>query len=328
MFGTQARGSRPKVAVTSPLVGRALEILRARAKVRVHDGPALVRPEEVADFVGMADAAVTLLANPVTEEVLERCTNLKVVANCAVGYDNIELAAAERHGVWVTNTPDVLTAATADLTWALILAVTRRLREAEDYLRAGRYEGWALDLLLGAGLQGRTLGIVGLGRIGKAVAERAAAFGMKVVYADHSPKSVDLERLELGELVAAADITSIHCPSSPETRHLFDRRLLRSMRPGAVLINTARGALVHEEALVEALRDGPLGGAGLDVFENEPEVHLGLFELPNVVLLPHVGSATVETRSAMAELAAENAVAVLAGIAPPTPIVRPPTSRS
>lgn len=311
-----------EIAVAAPLLGRALGLLEKVGNVRVHEGAQLTEPSAVADFARNADGLVTLLANPVDTHVLTICSNLKIVANCAVGYDNIDLKAAESHGVWVTNTPDVLTEATADLTWALILCVTRRLREAESYLRAGKYRGWALDLLLGSGLQGRTLGVVGMGRIGMAVALRAQAFGMKIVYTDPAEREAAYQRLGLRDLVAAADITTIHCPSSPSTHHLFDRDLLSLMRPGAVLINTARGPLVDEGALVDALRERHLGGAGLDVFENEPAVHPGLLELPNVALLPHVGSATVETRAAMAELAALNAVAVLTGSEPPTPVVR------
>ncbi len=318
-------GSGLRVAVTAPLLGRAPDILSQRCEVRVHRGPALTAEDELAAFIGDAHGVVTLLANPVTAKVLDACPGLAVVGNVAVGYDNVDVAAARARGVWVTNTPDVLTEATADLAMALLLAVTRRVVEADRFLREGRYRGWALDLLLGAGLQGRTLGIVGLGRIGRAVARRAAAFGMDIIY--HDPSTVadapaGTRALPLEELLAASAVVSLHCPLSGETRHLLNERRLRLMRRGAFLINTARGPLVDEAALVKVLEEGHLGGAGLDVFEDEPRVHPGLAARTDVVLLPHLGSATRETRAAMCELAAANVAAVLAGEEPPTPVVR------
>jgi glyoxylate reductase len=262
----------------------------------------------------------------VTDAVLAACPDLKVVGNCAVGFDNIDLDAARARGVWVTNTPDVLTEATADLTWALILAVTRRLGEAERFLREGRYGGWSLDLLLGSGIQGRQLGIIGYGRIGRAVARRAAGFGMPVAFSDireHVDPEPPAIRLPVDELLATSHVVSIHTPLDDGTHHLLDERRLRRMPRGAFLINTARGPLVDEAALARVLAAGHLGGAGLDVFEREPAVHPGLLERDNVVLVPHIGSATVETRAAMAELAAANIIAVLDGDEPPTPVVRP-----
>jgi glyoxylate reductase len=313
------------VAVAAPLPGRAQARLAERFEVRVHRGPQLTESSELAEFIGEAHGALTLLANPVTADVLEECRSLRVVGNVAVGFDNVDLAAAERRGVWVTNTPDVLTEATADLTWALILAVTRRLVEADAFVRQGRFDGWSLDLLLGAGLQHRTLGIVGYGRIGRAVARRALPFGMNVI--SHDQRVLDVPDpparfLPLDELLATAHIVSLHLPLTDETHHLLNESRLRSMLPGAVLINTARGALVDEDALVRALAGRHLAGAGLDVYEHEPAVHPGLIEHPHVVLLPHVGSATVETRAAMAELAADNVIAVLEGREPPTPVAR------
>ncbi|HSL19259.1 MAG TPA: D-glycerate dehydrogenase [Methylomirabilota bacterium] len=314
------------VAVTSELPGRAVERLEERHSVRLNRGRQLTGEDELIDFVGDADAVLTLLANPVTDRVLEACPELRVVANCAVGFDNVDLEAARRRGVWVTNTPDVLTEATADLTWALILAATRRLGEAERYLRAGRFDGWSLELLLGSGIQGRQLGIVGYGRIGRAVARRAAGFGMTVVHhsrterADPDPPAA---YLSLDELLATSWVVSLHVPLSAETRHLLDEARLRLMPRGSFLVNTARGPLVDEGALARVLADGHLGGAGLDVFENEPAVHPELLGREDVVLLPHLGSATRETRAAMAELAAANILAVLAGDDPPTPVVRP-----
>lgn len=317
--------SRPLVAVTSDLPGRALEWLEAACETTVHRGPVLDRDDSVAAFVGEAEGVLCLLANPVTDAVLAGCPRLRVVANCAVGYDNVDLDACRRRGVWVTNTPDVLTEATADLAWALMLAVTRRVVEADALVRSGRWTGWALDQMLGAGLQGGQVGIVGFGRIGRAVARRAPAFGLKVAACDPDPvpePGVDVRFLELDELLATSDVVSLHAPLDEGSRHLLDEARLRRMRPGAVLVNTARGPLVDEAALVRVLADGHLGGAGLDVYEHEPRVNPGLVGRPDVVLLPHIGSATRETRAAMAELAARNLLAVLAGDEPPTPVIR------
>ena len=301
-------------------------MLERRHLVRLNSGRQITGEDELIEFIGDAHAALTLLANPVTDRVLAAVPQLKVVGNCAVGFDNIDLEAARRRGVWVTNTPDVLTEATADLTWALILAVTRRLGEAERFLRAGRFDGWALDMLLGSSLQGRQLGVVGYGRIGRAVARRALGFGMSVAATDvepHAEADPPAVFMPLEELLASSRVVTLHTPLNDGTRHLLDDARLRLMPPGAFLVNTARGPLVDEAALVEALREGRLGGAGLDVFEHEPSIHPGLLEREDVVLLPHIGSATVETRAAMAELAARNVLAVLAGEEPPTPVVRP-----
>jgi glyoxylate reductase len=308
------------------LPGKAVEWLEAKSDVRLNTGPPITAEDQLISFIGGAEAVLTLLANPITDRVLAACPDLRVVGNCAVGFDNIDLDAARRHGVWVTNTPDVLTEATADLTLALILAVTRRVGEAERYLRGGRYDGWALDLLLGSGIQGRQLGVVGYGRIGRAVARRATAFGMSVASTD-SAELVDPDPparcMALDELLATSHVVTVHTPLTERTRHLLDEDRLRLMRSGSFLINTARGPLVDEAALVRVLEDGHLGGAGLDVYEEEPAVHPGLLGRDDVVLLPHIGSATIETRAAMAELAAKNILAVLAGDDPPTPVVRP-----
>jgi glyoxylate reductase len=318
--------ARPVVAVTSRLPGRAVEWLESRCEVVVNDGDQITDEDRLIAFIGEADAVLTLLANPVTDRVLAARPRLRVVGNCAVGFDNIDLESARRRGVWVTNTPDVLTEATADLTWALILAVTRRLGEAERLLRGGGFEGWALDMLLGSGIQGRQLGVVGYGRIGRAVARRAAGFGMSVAYSDRIelPDPDPPARFHpLEELLATSHVVSLHTPLSDDTCHLLDEDRLRLMPPGSFLVNTARGPLIDEAALVRVLDDGHLGGAGLDVFEREPEVHPGLLGRDDVVLLPHIGSATAETRAAMAELAATNILAVLAGDDPPTPVVSP-----
>lgn len=317
-----------RVVVAREIPRAAIELLRSVAQVEVlpHDRPAT--PEELRAAAAGADVLVTLLHDRVDDSLLDAAgPQLRAVANVAVGYDNVDVAACAARGVRVTNTPGVLTDATADLALALLLAATRRIGEGERLIRAGEPWSWRMDFLLGAGLQGRTLGIVGLGDIGRATARRARAFSMEIAYAGRrdAPPEVVAElggarRLELAELIATADVVSLHCPLTPETHHLLDAERLATMRPGSYLINTARGPIVDEAALAAALRDGPLAGAGLDVFEHEPQVHPDLLDLPNVVLLPHLGSATVETRTEMALLAARNAVAVLTGTAPLTPV--------
>ena len=262
------------------------------------------------------DALVCLLLDRIDASVLARAPKLRVIANCAVGYDNVDVEAVRRRGVRFTNTPGVLTDATADLAIALMLAVTRRLGEGERLIRSREPWAWAIDFMLGRGLRGKTLGIVGYGEIGRAVADRARAFGMEVIYTRRSAGGV-----ELPELLERSHVVSLHCPLTDETRHLIDAEALRAMRDDAYLVNTARGPVVDEAALAEALRDGVIAGAALDVFEREPEVHPGLLDLGNVVIVPHLGSATEETRTAMAELAAANALAVLRGDEPPTPVV-------
>jgi glyoxylate reductase len=278
--------------------------------------------EELHEAVAGAQAVVTMLTDRVDDAFLDAAgPQLRVVANVAVGYDNVDVEACARRGVTATNTPDVLTDATADIAMALILMTTRRLGEGERIVRSRTPWRFSLFFLLGAGLQAKTLGIVGLGAIGQAVARRARAFGMRIAYTSRRRvEGADAEYLPLDDLLASADVVSLHCPLTPETHHLIDASRLSQMRSTAYLVNTARGPVVDEAALVDALRAGTIAGAGLDVFENEPEVHPGLLELENAVLIPHLGSATVETRTAMAELAARNAIAVLRDEEPPTPI--------
>ncbi len=255
--------------------------------------------------VGEADALLCLLSDRVDAALLERGPGLRIVANMAVGVDNVDLDAARARDVAVSNTPEVLTDATADLAWALLLAAARRLAWGDRLVRAGGFTGWKPDLGVGQDVTGRTLGIVGAGRIGRAVAERAAGFKMQVLLRSRSAGPT------LYELLERSDFVSLHVPLSPETRHLIGEPELRRMRPHAVLVNTARGPIVDERALVRALRQGWIAGAGLDVFEHEPSLVPGLRDLPQVVLAPHVGSATVATRNRMAEIAAENVVAAL-----------------
>ena len=321
-----------EVAVTSPLPGGALGRLAARHAVRVRPPGPPLSGRELAEFVGGARALVCLLGDRVGAELFSSCPGLSIVANYAVGVNNIDLEAARAAGVWVTNTPDVLTEATADLTWALILAVARRVVEGDRLLRAGGFSGWKPDFLLGTGLQGRTLGIVGLGRIGRAVARRAAGFGMRVCYVtrdDSTPADAGTgEGLDdLDELLTRSDVLSLHCPLTPETRGLLDARRLALLPRGAIVVNTSRGEVVDEAALATALASGHLGGAGLDVYEREPAVHPALLARSDVVLLPHVGSATTEARQAMADLAVDNVLAVLDGRPPVTPVVTPSARR-
>jgi glyoxylate reductase len=260
-------------------------------------------------------ALLSMVTDVVDRPVIEAGSDLRVIANVAVGYNNIDVAAARERGIVVTNTPDVLTDATADFTMALILAVTRRLGEGERLVRRGEWKGWAFDQLLGMQLRGRQLGIVGRGRIGQAVATRAEAFGMTIVHTTRSGDGVPLDRL-----LATSDVVSLHVPLTEQTRHLIGQPELARMKRSAYLINTTRGPVVDEGALVWALKNRLISGAGLDVYEREPEVHRDLMTMENVVLAPHLGSATTETRTAMADLAATNAIAVLEGKPPLTPV--------
>jgi glyoxylate reductase len=269
---------------------------------------------------------IPLLTVPITDSLLERADRLKVVANYAVGFDNIDLDAASRRGIWVTNTPGVLTDATADLTWAIMLALVRKVIPGHRMISSGGYHGWGPTMLLGLELSGKTLGIVGFGKIGRAVARRAAGFGMQVLFYDHTRRDdQDLGLLtalyaDLESVLTRADIISLHTPLNDETFHLIDARRLALMKPSAVLVNTSRGPVIDEQALVRCLQQGKLGGAALDVYEREPLLAPGLAELENVVLLPHLGSATQKTRRRMANLAAENVDAVLAGRIPPNAV--------
>ena len=270
-------------------------------------------------------ALISLLRRRLGEKEFEGLPKLKVLAQCAVGYDNIDLAAASRRGVIVTNTPDVLTESTADLTWALILAVARRLKEGQEMVAGGAWKGWTPTQLLGLELKGAVLGVVGAGRIGQAVARRAVGFRMNILYSDQEPRleletAIGASPRDLPDLLAASDVVTVHVPSNPSTRGLFNRERFGQMKPGALFINTARGDLVDETALLAALEEGRLGGAGLDVFAREPDVPPELANHPKVLALPHIGSATTHTRREMAELAIRNARAVLAGKDPITPV--------
>jgi glyoxylate reductase len=315
-----------RIVVTRAIPEAGLALLRAAGETWVspHDRP-LTR-DELFEAVAGANGVLAMLHDVIDDAFLDAAgPQVRVIANFAVGYNNIDLDACSRRGVIATNTPGVLTDATADLAFALILIATRRLGEAERFVRSGQSWSWNTFFMLGAGLQRKTLGVVGLGAIGSAVARRARAFGMDVIY--NAPSRKPDAEAELGahfadfyDLLASADVVSLHCPLTDETHHLVDARAFSGMKPTAYLVNTTRGPVVDEEALVQALRTGQIAGAGLDVYENEPRIHPGLLELENVVLVPHLGSATIETRDAMAVLAAENVTSILRGEPAKTPI--------
>lgn len=317
-----------RVVVTGRIPKPGLDILRrAGHEVDVWDSEDQQPRGQLLEQVRGADALLTLLTEKVDAELLDAAgEQLQVVANVAVGYNNVDVDVCRERGVVATNTPGVLTEATADIAMGLILMATRRLGEGERVIRSGTPWQWGMFYLLGSGLQRKTLGVVGLGGIGAATARRARAFGMNVIYSSRSqaPRDLELElgahRVDLDTLIAESDVLSLHCPYSPATHHLLGEQEFAAMKPTSYVINTARGPVIDEAALAEALRTGQIAGAGLDVFEEEPDVHPDLLTCDNAVLVPHLGSATIETRTAMATLAADNAVAVLAGEEPPTPI--------
>jgi glyoxylate reductase len=313
---------KPKVLVTRRLPSVVIARLEERCEVELHAGPDAISPDELKRRLKGKDALICLLTDAINGDVLDAgLPTLKVVANVAVGFNNIDLDACRKRGIVATNTPDVLTNACADFTWALILAITRRLGEGERVVRAGKWPGWALNYMLGMELRGKQLGLVGLGRIGSAVAQKAPAFGMTVAYNTVDPVNLpDATEMPLDKLLATSDVVSVHVPMLPETKHLIDQKALTRMKRSAYLINTSRGPVVDEAALAWALKERLIAGAALDVYEKEPEVHPGLLGLENVLLIPHLASATTETRTAMADLAVSNALAVLSGQKAPTPV--------
>ncbi len=317
------------VAVTRPLPEAGLADLWRRHHLEVYDPAAQGEADEdrLIALAQGAEALISTVVDPVSARVLAASTHLRVVAQFGVGTDNIDLEAARAHGLVVTNTPDVLTDATADFAFALLLAVARHLRQAEQVVREGGFRRWETTMLLGLELRGKTLGIVGLGRIGAAMARRALGFGMQVCYFSRRRANPSVERLlsaryvSFEELLERSDVVSLHCALNAESRHLFDAAAFARMKPSALLVNTARGAIVDEAALAEALEAGQLAGAGLDVFEREPAVHPALLVHPGVVVAPHLGSATVEARTAMARMAAEAVLAALDGLEIPYRVV-------
>jgi lactate dehydrogenase-like 2-hydroxyacid dehydrogenase len=315
----------PTVFVSRALPAEALEIARDRLVLRRNPEDRRLTPAELAGHIREADGLVCLLTDTIDDGVLSQARRLKVVANVAVGYNNVDVGAATRRGIVVTNTPGVLTETTADFTWALLLAAARRIPEADAYTRAGKFTEWGLMLLLGHDVSGKTLGILGLGRIGKAVARRAQGFAMRLIYHDAvrdqaAERELGVQYRDKATVLREADFVTLHVPLLPETRHYIGEAELRLMKPSAYLVNAARGPVVHEAALVRALKEGWIAGAGLDVYEDEPAIHAGLLECTTAVLAPHIASASRETRLRMATMAVENCLAVLEGRPPANPV--------
>jgi glyoxylate reductase len=314
--------AKPKVLATRPLFPAAQKILNGNCEVDYWTQPERIPKEELLRRVKDKEGLVCLLTEKVDEELLAAAPKLRIAANVAVGYDNITVADCTKRGVAATNTPGVLDETTADFAWTLLMAVARRLGEGEVLARSGEWKGWDLDQLVGADVWGKTLGLVGFGRIGRAVARRASGFQMKVIYHDAVRVPLDMERgfhaeyRDLNALLHEADFVSLHVPLLPETRGLFNAKMFSQMKPTSFLINTSRGPVVNEADLVQALESKKIAGAALDVYEKEPLINPGL-KRPNVVLAPHISSASLETRTKMACMAAENVVALLKGQRPP-----------
>ncbi|MCB9884786.1 MAG: D-glycerate dehydrogenase [Planctomycetes bacterium] len=317
---------KPRVLVTRHVYPAAVAILQEDCIADYRDTYDVMDEAALVKRLRLAKGVVCQLTDPLTAAVIEQCPELRVISQVAVGHDNIDVAAATARKIVVTNTPGVLTEATADLTFALLLAAARRLPTAERFLRDGKWQRWDVDLLCGHDVHERTLGIVGFGRIGQAVARRARGFSMRVLYSSRTPAAPEVEqelgaqRVPLDLLLKQSDYVSLHVPLREETRHMIGVEQLCQMKRSAFLINTSRGPVVDENALVAALEEGLIAGAGLDVFEHEPRVHPGLLEHPGVVLLPHVGSAVTSVRSLMCALAARDCAAVLRGERPQHPV--------
>jgi glyoxylate reductase len=312
-----------RVYVTRPVFDETVERLKREAEVGLNTEDRVLSKSELISHLKDVDGALTLLTDIIDAEVLAAAPKLKVVANFAVGFNNVDIEAATKAGVVITNTPGVLTETTADFAWTLIMAAARRVVEGDKFARSGKFTAWGPKMLLGYDVYGKTLGLVGLGRIGQAVARRAAGFNMRVVFYDAEPipekviKDLGVTRVELEELLRISDFISLHVPLLPETKHLFNDRTFAMMKPTCIVVNTSRGPVVDEKALVRALKGGKIAAAGLDVFEREPEIDPGLFELDNAVIAPHIASASHETRLKMCMMAADNLLATLKGTRPP-----------
>ncbi|HTY77152.1 MAG TPA: D-glycerate dehydrogenase [Candidatus Bathyarchaeia archaeon] len=317
---------RPSILISRALPADAISRARSRAEVDVNDVDAPIPRAELLRRLRGRQGLICMITDSVDEELLAACPDLKVAANVAVGFNNIDVAAATRRGVVVTNTPDVLTETTADFAWTLLMGTARRLVEADRYVREGKFKQWEFMLLNGGDIHGKTLGIVGFGRIGRGMARRAQGFGMRVLYQDAvaadaaTERELQATRTDIATLLRESDFVTLHTPLLPETRHLINGQSLKTMKKTAYLINAARGPVVDEAALAQALKEGWIAGAGLDVFEEEPKIHPGLLGLSNVVLAPHIASASGDTRLEMANLAVDNCLAVLEGKTPPTPV--------
>jgi glyoxylate reductase len=317
--------AKPKVFLTRELPEEPMRVLNENFELTCNPNDRALNREELLVGVSGQDGLIPLLSDRVDDEVLEAAGGqLKIVANYAVGYNNIDLDACTRLGIAVTNTPGVLTDATADLAMALLLATARRIVEGDALCRPGRFPGWGPNFLLGADLNGRALGILGMGRIGQAVARRAIGFGLKIIYHNRRPLEPQVEAalqaryVDFATLLAESDFLSLHPPLTDQTRRLMGSEQLSQMKPTAILINTARGEVVDEAALAQALRTGQIGAAGLDVYEDEPQINPGLLDLPNLVMAPHVGSATQQTRTQMGLMVAQNLTSLLIhGTQPP-----------
>ena len=313
---------KPTVVVTRKLFDAHVEQLRGEYEVIDNQKDLGLAPEALRECLAKADAALIAGGERVDAPLLAGCPRLKIVANVAVGYNNFDLDACTAAGVLATNTPDVLNEAVADHAWALLLAAARRVGESERWLRAGQWKRWTFDGFLGAQLTGSTLGILGMGRIGRSIARRATGFAMRVIYHNRSPLSAELaagaEYVDKATLLAQSDSLIVVVPYSPEVHHTIGAAELAQMKKTAVLVNVARGGVVDDAALIKALREGRIAAAGLDVFEGEPKLHEGFLRLENAVLTPHIASATADTRDAMAQLAIRNVVEALAGRRPPT----------
>jgi len=318
--------AKPAILISRMLPDEAVQAARTRAQVDIHTSDTPLSKGELLARLKRREGLICLITDVIDDEILASCPELRVVANVAVGFNNVDVVSATRRGVVITNTPDVLTDTTADFAWALLMATARRVVEADRYVRDGKFKQWELMLLLGGDVHGKTLGIVGFGRIGRAVARRALGFNMRVLYQDAMPadaateRALEATRVDLSTLLRESDFVSIHAPLSSDTRHLINAEALKTMKRSAYLVNAARGPIVDEVALVQALQEGQIAGAGLDVFEEEPAVHPGLLGLSNVVLAPHIASASYDTRLKMASLAVENCLAVLEGRMPPDPV--------
>ncbi len=322
--------NKPKVLVTREVFDETLAYLREHCEVEDNQGDVALTPDLFAQRLAGKDGVICSLTDRIDAELIARSPRLKVVSNIAVGYNNIDVAACTARGIMATNTPGVLDDSTADLAFTLMLGAARRITEVERYIRQGDWKGWRLKQWLGVDVHHATLGIVGMGRIGQTIARRAAGFDMRVLYHNRERVAHDIERklnaswVSLADLLAQSDFIVLQVPYSPETHHLIGAAAFKSMKPTAILINSTRGGVVDDAALIEALKNGTIRAAGLDVFENEPKLNPGFLELDNVVLAPHIGSSTEATRRAMAMTAAKNAVAALTGGKPPNLINRIP----
>lgn len=312
-----------RIYITRPIFPEVLRTLQERFVVDMNPDDRVLSRAELIDRSGSTTGLLSFLTDTVDADVLKAAPNLRVVANFAVGFNNIDVSTATRLGIAVTNTPGVLTESTADFTWALLMAVSRRVCEGDRFVREGRFDAWGPQMLLGHDVFGKTLGLIGLGRIGRAVARRAQGFRMKVLYngpdaiPDDIVRELGVERVDIQEMFRRSDFISIHVPLLPSTKHLLDDEAFQLMKPNCIVINTSRGPVVNEQALVRALAARKIAGAGLDVYEREPQIEPELLRMDNVVLAPHIASASWDTRMKMCSMAADNLTAVLEGIRPP-----------